>query len=122
MNKNIKESLNNLIKVIQETGEYSAFKSVEKLWTEAKDSQKLFNDFLEDRQTLQIFKQGNFPGLEEQKFKVKELYDRVNKDKVIRDWMDAQDKYQQFIWEQADYLTVELGYSFSPKPRGGCCG
>jgi cell fate (sporulation/competence/biofilm development) regulator YlbF (YheA/YmcA/DUF963 family) len=122
MNKNIKESLNSLIKIIQETEEYSNFKKVEKLWNEAKDAQKLLTEFLEARQTLQIFQQGNFPGLDEQKTKVKKLYEEVSKHKMIQDWMDAQDKYQQFIWEQADYLTEELGFSFSPKPRGGCCG
>jgi cell fate (sporulation/competence/biofilm development) regulator YlbF (YheA/YmcA/DUF963 family) len=121
MDKNIKNSLNDLLKVIRKNAVYEAFKKAEKQWSESKDSQNLLNNFLETRSTLQVFQQGNFPGVEEQKKKVKELYEKVSNDSNIQEWMEAQEKYQQFIWDQAEYLTRELGIKFSPKPKG-CCG
>ena len=121
MDKNIKNALNELLNVIKESDVYKAYEKAKKQWSEAKESQKVLKDFLEARNTLGVFQQGNFPGIDEQREKVNKLYNEVNKDLNIQEWMEAQEKYQQFIWEQAEYLTKELGFNFSPKPKG-CCG
>jgi cell fate (sporulation/competence/biofilm development) regulator YlbF (YheA/YmcA/DUF963 family) len=117
----IDNALNTLLDAIKDDEVSIKYNNAKKKWSEAKESQELLADFMDARNTFRIFKQGGFPGLEEQKEKMKNLYEGVKKDKNIQEWTDAQEKYQQFIWDQAQYLSDKLGINFGPKPKS-CCG
>jgi cell fate (sporulation/competence/biofilm development) regulator YlbF (YheA/YmcA/DUF963 family) len=121
MDKNIHSVLDSLIKANKDGDVYQAYKFAEKRWTAAKKSQQLLQDFIEARNTLHVFKQGNFPGIEEQKVKLKDLYAQVQDDADIQEWTEAQEEYQKSIWDQAQYLTDGLGLDFAPQAKGCCC-
>ncbi len=125
MNKKVQKSLDDLLETIFNSTEYREYKKAEDLWKKDKDSQKLLDEYFNARNTLQILEQGNFEGKEEQEKEVKKLEKKVNENKNIAKWFASQRKFQEFIWKQADYLTKNLKFPFSPTPRSrcgkGCC-
>lgn len=123
MSKNVKDSLDNLLESIVETKEYKSYKKAQGDWSEAKDSQKLLEEFVKERNTLGIYSQGNYPGFEKQEKKVKDLSEKLNNDKNVQKWIEAQNNFQNFISEQAEYLSKKLKFPFTKKQScgGGCC-
>ena len=123
MSKKLKDSLDNLLESIVEAKEYKNYKKAEKDWENSKASQKLLSDFLKARNTLGIYQQGGFEGSPDQEKEVKELHEKVKKDENINNWINEQNNFQSFIWEQAEYLSKKLKFPFSKKPScgGGCC-
>ncbi len=124
MSKNLKDSLDNLLESIVNTKEYKSYKKAGKEWEKSKKSQKLLSEFLKNRNTLGIYQQGGFDKVEQQEKKVEELHKKVKEDKNIENWINEQNNFQHFIWEQAEYLSKKLKFPFSKKPScgsGGCC-
>ncbi len=123
MSKNLQNSLDSFLENIFETKEFKKYKTAEKLWKESKDSQKLLSDFLKAKNTLEIYKQGGFLESGKEEKKIQDLYEKVKEDKNINNWVDEQNKFQEFVWKQADYISKKLGFPFSKKPScgGGCC-
>lgn len=121
MNSEIKTSLDELTLKIKASKEFQKYTDAKKSWENSKDAQKLLQKYIDTRNTVRIFQQGNFPGLEEQQELLKSLYKEVDANTEIQEWGNAQDTYQQFIWEMAGYITETTGLDFAPKPKGGCC-
>ncbi len=122
MSKKVNDCLDSLLESIVETKEYKNYKKAQKDWEEAKDSQKLLEDFVKERNTLGIYSQGNYPDIEKQEKKVKDLGEKLNNDKNVQRWIEAQNNYQNFISEQAEYLSNKLKFPFSKKQKQGCGG
>ena len=124
MSNKLKDSLDSLLDSIVQTKEYKNYKNAEKEWDKSKDSQKLLSEFVKARNTLGIYQQGGFSEVKEQEKKVEELHKKVKGDENIKKWIDEQNNFQNFVWEQAEYLSKKLKFPFSKKPScgsGGCC-
>jgi cell fate (sporulation/competence/biofilm development) regulator YlbF (YheA/YmcA/DUF963 family) len=121
MAKKLKDSLDDLLESLFETKEYKNYKKAEKEWTNSKDSQKLLSEFLKARSTLGIYQQGGFEEGGEQEEKVQELHKKVKGDKNIEKWINEQNNFQNFIWNQAEYISKKLKFPFSKKPSCGGC-
>ncbi len=123
MSKKLKNSLDDLLVSIVETKQYRDYKKAEEIWKKSKNSQKLLSDFLKERNTLGIYQQGGFAEIEKQEKKVKQLHEKVKNDKNINTWIDEQNNFQNFIWQQTEYLSKKLKFPFSQKPScSGSCG
>ncbi len=124
MSKKLKNALDDLLDSIVDTKEYKNYKKAESEWEKSKDSQKLLSEFVKARNTLGIYKQGGFTKIKTQEKKVEELHRKIKEDKNIEKWINEQNNFQVFIWEQAEYLSKKLKFPFSKKPScgsGGCC-
>lgn len=121
MNNEIKTTLDELTSKIQASKEFQEYTVAKQSWEKSKDAQELLQKYIDTRNTLRVFQQGNFPGVEEQQELLKSLYKQVDTNTEIQEWSKAQDSYQKFIWEMAGYITETTGFDFTPKPKGGCC-
>lgn len=122
MSKNLQKSLDNLLEGIFKTKEYKDYKQAEENWKKAKKSQKLLSDYLKARNTLGIYKEGNFSDMQGAEKKVLKLEKEVKADKDLNDWIVQQNNFQDFIWKQTGYLSKKLKFPFSQKPScGSCC-
>ena len=122
MNKEVQKSLDKLLEDVFNTKEYKEYKEAEDLWRKDKESQKMLEEYLSTKNTLNILEQGGFDGEEEQKKKLEELEEKVKNNQNINEWFSAQRRFQEFIWKQADYLSKNIKFPFSPKPRSSCKG
>ncbi len=119
---NFDKTLKEFITVIKETKEYTSYKAADMIFKSDKEASKLLEEFQSSQQTLQIFRQGNFPGVDEQERKVRELYRKVQNSRAIMDWAKSQGKLQAFIGDLATELTNQINFPFTLPQKGGCCG
>lgn len=119
----LEQKLKEFCQAIVETKEYQAYKTAAKAYENDKEAQELLNDFQMAQQTLAIFRQGNFPGQEEQKGKVENLSKEVRQNKIINEWVKTQRQLKNLTGDLAISISGNLDFPFTLPPQKGCgCG
>lgn len=118
----MKQATDNFIEEIKASKEYKSYQKALSEFKAEKDTQKLLADFREAQQTLLIFRQGGFTGVEEQERKLKWLREKVDSSTVIKNLSKTQNEFQLLIFNLADTVSREIGFQFAPPQKGGCCG
>lgn len=121
-NQNLEKILKDLINAIKESKEYTNYQAADIVFKNDKEASQLLSDFQEAQQTFQVFQQGNFPGIQEQRQKVQDLYRKIQNNQIIMNWVKSQNKMQAFIGDLATYLTNHIKFPFTLPQKGGCCG
>lgn len=107
---------------IQKTKEYQSYKNAAEIYKTDQESQQLLKDFQIAQQNVNIYQQGNFPGLEEQEKEYENLLKEVRKNKAINNWIEAQKDVQKLIGLLAAELSQDIDFKFTPPESKGCCG
>ncbi|MDZ7612278.1 MAG: YlbF family regulator [Candidatus Moranbacteria bacterium] len=107
---------------IRETKEYQAYQRAAKIYEKDQDAQQLLKDFQTAQQNVNIYQQGDFSGLEEQKKRYEDLLKEVRKNKTINDWIKMQKDVQKLVGFLATELSQDIDFKFIPLEKKGCCG
>ena len=120
---NLEQKIKDFSEAIRETKEYQAYKKAAEIYNNDKHAQELLNEFNVARQNVAIFRQGNFPGLEEENKKLDDLFKKVKNNNAINDWTKTQAELQLLIGGMATELSNSIEFPFTlPQSGGGCCG
>lgn len=108
---------------IRASREWRAYTEAEEAFGNDDAARALLRDLQEAQQTLSIFRQGEFPGQAEQRERVLRLRDQVQRNRVIIDWVSAEEAMRTLVGELAVQLSNEIKFPFAlPRQGGGCCG
>lgn len=120
---NLNQKTEEFIATIKETKEFQNFKKASEIYEKDENAQKLLKDFQMAQQKLAILQEGSFSGQQNQKEKVDSLRKEVGKNEVIKNWIDAQRKFQGLVGGLASAISSSLKFPFVPsKKRVSCCG
>ena len=120
--KDLDLKLKEFSQAIQKTKEYQAYKKAAEIYEKDQDAQQLLKNFQTAQQNVNIYQQGNFSGLEEQKKEYEKLFKEVRKNKVINDWIKTQKDTQELVGLLAEELSQNINFKFTPPEKRGCCG
>ncbi|MDZ7798704.1 MAG: YlbF family regulator [Patescibacteria group bacterium] len=107
---------------IRETKKYQTYKKAAEIYEKDQEAQQLLKDFQTAQQNVNIYQQGHFSGLEEQKKEYENLLKEVRKNKVINDWIKTQKDMQKLIGLLAAELSQDINFKFTPPEKRSCCG
>ncbi len=120
---NLNQKTEEFIATIKETKEFQNFKKASEIYEKDENAQKLLKDFQMAQQKLAILQEGSFSGQQNQKEKVDSLRKEVSKNEAIKNWIDAQRKFQGLVGGLASAISNSLNFLFVPsKKRVSCCG
>ncbi len=119
---NMKQVTDNFVEEIKASKEYKSYQKALSEFKAEESTQKLLSDLREAQQTLLVFRQGGFTGVEKQEKKVKWLKEKVDNNKIIQDLSKTQNEFQLLIFNLADTISRGIGFQFAPPQKGGCCG
>ncbi len=122
MSKQIYSKTKDYIQSLLDTDEVKAYtKAVDDFQNDI-EAKKLLKDLQESQQTLAVFRQGGFTGVEEQERKVKLLRNKVSKDKKVQILIRSQQELQDLVGALAGEISQAINFPFAQPQRGGCCG
>ncbi|MDZ7611215.1 MAG: YlbF family regulator [Candidatus Moranbacteria bacterium] len=107
---------------IRETKEYQAYQKAAEIYKKDQNAQQLLKDFQTAQQNVNIYQQGSFSGIEEQKKEYENLLKEVRENKAINDWIKTQKDVQELVGVLAAELSQEIDFKFTPPEKRGCCG
>lgn len=116
------DKLKSFTQALIQQSEYQSYLKAKADFDNDAEAKKLLSDFRETQQTFFIFRQGNFPGLDQQENKLKLLQRQVDANKNINQLISAQNELQGFIASLVRNIAQEIKFPFEGTQRGGCCG
>ncbi len=119
---NLEQKTKEFSEAVRQTEEFKNYQKADKEFQSDEKAKKLLQDFQKEQQTLKILEQGGFSGVDSQKEKTKKLSNEVQKNKVIKEWIQSREKLQKLIGKLAASLSNELGFVFTPPRKTSCCG
>jgi len=120
---NTKVTVKDFIETIKKTKEYKEYFKARNIFEKNLEAKKLLEDFQEAQQTYAIFRQGNFPGLEDQGIKLQELHKQVKECIEFQNLLTTQNNLRSMTEDMVEMISQGLSFPFAPKrASGGCCG
>ncbi len=116
------EKMKDFVKVLKESSEYEALSKAREDFESDEEAKKLLSDFQQAQQTYAIFKQGGFPGVEEEERKLRDLQNRLQGNTKINKLIATQQDLQVFITGVINGISQSINFPFTPQQTGGCCG
>lgn len=120
--KIIENKTKEYIQALSEADEVKAHKKAVEEFESDSEAKKLLADFQEAQQTYSIFRQGGFDGVKEQEEKVKDLNDKLSKNKKIQNLIKTQQDLQSLVGDLVGDISQGINFPFVQPQRGGCCG
>jgi cell fate (sporulation/competence/biofilm development) regulator YlbF (YheA/YmcA/DUF963 family) len=117
---NLDQKIGEFSLAIKETKEYLAYKQAAQIYDADRASQILLNDLQMAQQAVDIFEQGNFSGLDEQKKKYEDLLEKVRKNEAINEWVKTRKQMEILVGELATAISNDIGFPFNLPPKKGC--
>ena len=117
----LEQKTSDFIKALIETPEYQAFKRAQENFDSDNEAKQLVDDFNNTQQTYAVFRQGDFPGAEEQKEHMNQLRSRLDQNSRINELLKSEKNLQLLVSELADHISREIGFPFN-QPQASCCG
>ena len=116
----LEQKTSDFIKALIETPEYQAFKKAQDNFDGDSEAKQLVDDFNNAQQTYAVFRQGDFPGIEEQKGRLDQLQDKLQQNAKISELMESEKNLQDLVSELASHISEEIGVPFN-QPQSSCC-
>lgn len=116
------EKMKDFVQVLKESPEYISLNKAREDFESDEDAKKLLSDFQQTQQTYSVFKQGGFPGVEEEERKLRDLQNKLQGNTKINNLITAQQDFQVFITGVINGISQSINFPFTPQQAGGCCG
>ena len=120
-NQILEQKTKDFIAALIDTPEYQAFKKAQENFDNDKEAKQLVDDFNNTQQTYAVFRQGDFPGIEEQRERLNQLRSRLDQNSKINELLKSETNLQLLVSELADHISQEIGFPFN-QPQASCCG
>ena len=117
----LEQKTGDFIKALIETPEYQAFKKAQDNFDNDNEAKQLIEDFNSTQQTYAVFRQGDFPGIEEQKGRLDQLQVKLQQNPKISELLESESNLQALVSELASHISQEIGVPFN-QPQASCCG
>ena len=117
----LEQKTKDFIAALIDTPEYQAFKKAQENFDSDNEAKQLVDDFNNTQQTYAVFRQGDFPGAEEQKEHMNQLRSRLDQNSRINELLKSEKNLQLLVSELADHISQEIGFPFN-QPQASCCG
>ena len=117
----LEQKTRDFIAALIDTPEYQAFKKAQENFDNDKEAKQLVDDFNNTQQTYAVFRQGDFPGIEEQKERLNQLRSRLDQNTTINGLLRSEQNLQLLVAELASHISQEIGFPFN-QPQASCCG
>ena len=119
----LEEKTKDFIQAFTDSPEYLSLKKAREEFESDKDAKKLLSDFQETQRTYAIFRQGGFPGIEDQEKRLRQLQHRLRQNQKISSLIRSQQELQTLISDLVQNISREINFPFSiPQTGGSCCG
>lgn len=119
----LEQKTREFIQTLTETPEFKSFVKAQDNFNKDEKAKKLLADFQNTQQASAIFRQGGFPGVEDQEKRLRELQHRLQQNQEISDLIKSQRDLQLFISDLVNQISQGINFPFAqPQRAGGCCG
>lgn len=119
----LEQKTKEFIKILTETQEFKAFIKVQDDFNKDEKAKKLLTDFQSTQQTYAVFRQGGFPGVEDQEKRLRELQHRLQQNPKIKNLIESQRNLQLLISGLVNQISQGINFPFvPPQSTGSCCG
>jgi len=116
------EKIKGFIQALTDSPEYQSFQKAQEEFNADEKATKLFSDFQNAQQTYSVFRQGGFPGVEDQKNKLGQLQRRMQQNKKINNLLISQRDLQILIADIVNDISQAINFPLvPPQSSGGCC-
>jgi len=116
----LEQKTRDFIEALVETPEYQAFKKAQENFDSDNEAKQLVDDFNNTQQTYAVFRQGDFPGIEEQKGRLDQLQVKLQQNPKISELLESESNLQALVSELASHISQEIGVPFN-QPQASCC-
>ena len=117
----LEQNTKDFIAALIDTAEYQAFKKARDNFESDNEAKQLVEDFNSTQQTLSVFRQGDFPGVEEQKERLNQLRSRLDQNATVSELLRSEQNLQLLVSDLANHISQEIGFPFN-QPQASCCG
>lgn len=117
----LEQKTNEFIKALMETPEYLAYKKAQEEFDSDNEAKQLVDDFNSTQQTYNVFRQGDFQGIKEQKERLEKLKIKLEQNTAISEFLKSENDLQVLISDLANKISEEIGLPFN-QPAASCCG
>ena len=119
----LEQKTKDFIEALRETPEYQAFKKAQDNFDSDNEAKQLVDDFNNTQQTYTVFRQGAFPGIEEQRKRLNQLRSKLEQNTKVSELLKSEKEFQLLVSVLASHISQEIGFPFNqPQASGGCCG
>lgn len=117
----LEQKTSDFIKALIKAPEYQAFKKARDDYEGDNEAKQLVEDFNNTQQTFSVFRQGDFPGAEEQKERLSQLRSRLDRNATVSELLRSEQNLQLLVSELAKHISQEIGFPFN-QPQASYCG
>ena len=117
----LEQRIKGFIAALIDTPEYQAFKKAHDNFDSDNEAKQIVEDFNNTQQTFSVFRQGDFPGVEEQKERLNQLQNSLQQNPKISELLESERNLQSLVSELANHISQEIGIPFN-QPQASCCG
>ena len=117
----LEQKTKDFIAALIDTAEYQAFKKAQDNFDSDNEAKQLVEDFNNTQQTYAVFRQGDFPGIEEQKERLNQLRSKLEQNPRISELLESESNLQLLVSDLANHISREIGVPFN-QPQASCCG
>lgn len=118
----LEQKTKEFIKTLTETPEFEEFIKAQNSFNKDEKAKKLLADFQNTQQTYTVFRQGGFPGVENQEKRLRELQHRLQQNPKIKNLVESQRNLQLLIFSLVNQISQGISFPFiPPRGTGGCC-
>ena len=121
-NHALEEKIKDFTQALIDSSEYQSFQKAQEEFDTDTEAKTLLSDFQNTQQTYSVFRQGGFPGTDDQEKKLRELQKRLQQNKKINNLIRSQRDLQTFIAGIVDDISRGINFPLvPPQSGGGCC-
>lgn len=118
----LEQKTKEFIQTLTETPELKAFVKAQDNFNNDERAKKLLADFQNTQQTCAVFRQGSFPGVEDQEKRLRDLQHRLQQNPKIKNLVESQRDLQLLISDLVNQISQGINFPFvPPRGTGGCC-
>jgi len=122
-NHTLEEKTKDFIQALADSPEYQSLKKAREEFESDEKAKKLLTDFQNTQQTYAVFRQGNFPGVDDQEKRLRELQRRLQQNQKVNNLITSQREFQSLLSDITNEISRGINFPFAPQQTGGgCCG